>query len=502
MLVYTFEKSFLERLEEIETIVEDQIPFNVREQWSDFLETSLEPAGYGAIWKLSRANCEQFKIRYPCEVHGTVQNTDFQDFAAVFAIESVLDDNISLPENCRVSLEDLYPTVEQENKALNVDLTADFLDRFRFFFKYIFLPWDDDTDFSKKQILPRMKLFFDLKNSVLSKGLSSHIRGMFAEAKYIQSLQENLENSFDESDEDFDISRGESKDKARKLLELHLRMSKIKHEFDILVNPEMREIYEEVTFRNHSDEKTATERKVFVVSKNGTLSEQMQIIEELKHKINDDSKIHWVSLHDALAGSVKTSEIYIPSGAHTIQFLEYLNGNVLLSGLTEISKEVDINQPTRYSKISSADAGALLFAVDGDLRIENLIIDCENVNTGFLVKDGLLNIKNCIIHGTKDSSVTEGFSVSGKTELLIENCVIMNFATGILVNEEAKVTIRNSIIKNCNTGVQLLASDSTISIESSSILNCEESGILKFSQLQDEPKSQCLDCNDKETAAK
>lgn len=396
----------------------------------------------------------------------------------------------------------MYPTIEQENSALNVDLTADCLDRFRFFFKYIFFPWDtdEDQDFAGKLLQPRMRFFFDLKNKQISKGLSSHIRGMLAEAQYIQHKRENLENSFEESDEEIDISKGESKEKARKLLELYLRMMKIKHEVDILINPEMREIYEEVKFPHHRLGKT-NERMVFAVTKAGILSEQIQTIQELKNKVTDETKIHWLSLHDAIAASGASSEIYIPAGVHSISFLEYLNGNVLLCGLSPISIEtLDMEQLHRYAKVTADDSGSMLFVVDGDLQLQHLIIDCENVKTGFLVKDGKVTVKNCVIIGTKESSVTEAFTISGATKVLIENCVIMNFATGIVVNDTAKVNIRNSSIKNCNIGIQLLDNDAMMSMENASLINCDEYGILKYATLPDEVKSKALDWNGKEEA--
>lgn len=163
-----------------------------------------------------------------------------------------------------------------------------------------------------------MQLFFDLKNKQFSKGLSSHIRFLIAEAKYIETKRENLETSFGE---DVDISHGECKDKARKLLELHFRMNKIKHEIDVLINPEMREIYEELKFPHHQLSKDQ-ERKIFAVTKDGTLSEQIQLINELKNFVEDDAKIHWLSLQDAIAVAPALSEIYIPSGVHAMKFLE------------------------------------------------------------------------------------------------------------------------------------------------------------------------------------
>lgn len=503
MSVYTFEKSFLQRLDEIKLILEEGgSSSKTRDQWKEFLEVSIEPAGYTAIWKISKGDCESLNIKYPCEVFGNVTETDFDGFAVCFEVESVQDDNVHLPETCRVPLEDLYPTVEQENSALNVDLTADCLDRYRFFFNYIFFPWDDtDTDFVGNLLLPRMKLFFDLKNKQLSKGLSSHIRAMIAEAKYIETKRENLETSFGELNEDVDISHGECKDKARKLLELHFRMNKIKHEIDVLVNPEMREIFEELKFPHHQLGKKQ-DRKVFVVTKDGTLSEQVQLINELKNVVPDDAKIHWLSLQDAIAVASTSSEIYIPSGDHSINFLEYLNGDILLSGLTSVNSEV-VNDEQDSSRISAGDLGSMLLAVDGNLNMKNLHIDCAKVKTGLLIKGGVVIIKNCFIYGSKDSSVTEAFSISGDSHVIVENCVISGFATAFAVTgREATLSIKNSIIKECNIGVYAQDDAVIVTLEGTSVINCEENGILKNSSQVGNGSHLALDFNEKGVAAK
>lgn len=67
MTAYSFDKSFQARLEEIEIVLDDGMN-PLRKLWSEFLESSIEPAGYSAIYKISRANCESLKIKYPCEV--------------------------------------------------------------------------------------------------------------------------------------------------------------------------------------------------------------------------------------------------------------------------------------------------------------------------------------------------------------------------------------------------------------------------------------------------
>lgn len=484
MSEYSFDKSFLERINEFEMIVDENSPGNVRDQWRDFLEVSIEPAGYSAIWKISRASCEELNIKYPCEVFGTVQNTLFKELQVLFLVEGVQDEKIHLPEICEVPFEELFPTIEQENSALSVDLTADFLDRYRFFFNYICLPFDhNDSDFVRKHLLPRMKLFFDLKTKQISKGLSSHIRGIIAEAKYIHSKREKLESSFDESSDDIDISRGESKDKAKKLLQLHFRMNTIKHEIEVLENPQMREIYEEIKFPHHQLGLDKSEsKKVFAVAVSQRLSERQQYNDELKHKVADDTIIHSLSFHDAIAASAASSEIYIPAGVHSISFLEYLNGDILLCGINHFNVEtMNIDQVASYAKITASESGSMIFAIDGNLRMENLVIDCQEVKTGLLVKGGEVIIKNCVFLGSKGSSVSEAIAISGAAKVTLENCVISEFSTGISCDNSAQINVNHSTIKNCNISIQLLEEETSAFVKNSELSKGDGVAILKYS---------------------
>lgn len=125
MLIYKFEKSFFQRLEDFKMILDDQdVP--VREAFKDFLESQIEPAGYTAIWQLTRVDCENSGVKFPCEVFGEVIDTDYDNLEVMFRILSVQDENVHLPEVVSCKLEDMYPTVDQDNNALKekFDLTA------------------------------------------------------------------------------------------------------------------------------------------------------------------------------------------------------------------------------------------------------------------------------------------------------------------------------------------------------------------------------------------
>lgn len=62
---------------------------------------------------------------------GVVNNVDFEDLQANFSVIAVQDDEVHLAEVHDVPLEDLWPTIDQENSELNVEATADCLDELR-----------------------------------------------------------------------------------------------------------------------------------------------------------------------------------------------------------------------------------------------------------------------------------------------------------------------------------------------------------------------------------
>ena len=285
-------------------------------------------------------------------------------------------------------------------------------------------------------------------------------------------------------------------------MELHLRLNRIKHEIEILVNPEMREIYENLMFPHRLEDFEGEKRKIFAIAKSGMLSEQELFISQLKLKIpRCEAKVLWTSsLHEAISNASNASEIYIPSGKHSMKFLEYLNDNLLFSGMTAYNKDqiVNLNEiPSEYAVITASENASFLFASDGDLRIENLIINCENVKNGFLIRNGKVTIKNCLIIGNNESSVTEGLSISGTAEVLIENSTICCFATGITATDQSRLKIKNTLIKKCNNGINVLADTAMVTLDKSSIIDCLEYGILKYSAMlnANEIKNKVLDSN-------
>lgn len=275
------------------------------------------------------------KIRYPSVVFGIVDNVIFNDLKATFIVQAVQDDDVHLPEKQEVNLIDLYPTKlpHQENRELNIERTAEVIDSLRFFYQNIWMPWDndidDDFDWAEKHLESRIRFYYDLKKKDIKRSLSTQIRTLLAEAKYIQERREYIEIGLDNTGDNLEdtISRSEKAD----LMRIHLRLSMIKSEMDILENPETRSIYVE-----SKSESTETNRETtsYIVTFANTLENQMLYFKKVQQFLNDSTgKVQMCnSFQKAIELSNALDEIFLPPGEHFIKFLDLLNDNGTITG--------------------------------------------------------------------------------------------------------------------------------------------------------------------------
>lgn len=247
MEIYTFNKSIQERLVELTEILSSRgevVPASqIQAEWSYHIELVIEPVGWQALWKVPRLVCEDFQIHYPTIVVVEVEHVDFSELSALVKITAVQDE-IHLPEKYDVPLIELYPTHRQENTALDMIGTASCIDQLRFFYNYLWMPWDtdddDNADWVSVHLEIRIRLFFDMKRGVVGKETSDVIRGLIREGREIQQKILRLEDTISEEEESHaDIVDGGT---ACQLMKLHFRLQQIKREIEVLENPSMREI--------------------------------------------------------------------------------------------------------------------------------------------------------------------------------------------------------------------------------------------------------------------
>ncbi|XP_055634429.1 protein nessun dorma isoform X2 [Toxorhynchites rutilus septentrionalis] len=514
MEVFEFDKTKCERLLEISSVLrsdELQIPTSsVRNEWANFIEETIEPTGWQAVWRISRAVCEDLSVQFPTAPHGTVEQVLFDELKAIFVIDFTQDEELQLSEKQIVSLEELWPTREQENDALNVDQTANCIDQLRFFYQHVWMPWDNDVDDTdilslQKHIDARVQLHFDIESGTISNRLSSHVLSLMAEANYIHKKKELLELGI-EAHEDEEIFAAEDAEIVNKLMQLHLRMNTIKNEIEVLENPAMHKLYEKVHFTSeekgnvdsvYSDRSVA---EAFIVTHIGTLEQQLRYLSEAKAMIGRDKIVHICdSLQGVLNRCKHSVQLYLPPGKHTIKFLEYLNSGGAMVGVSS-GRFVQAPEKQMFVMeekviVGSKDDDSILLTVDGDYCFENITLECANVRTGVLIKGGNVTFRNCFLNGDPKSSTKQGVVVFGNSTICFENCVIKGFSTGIYTNQHSEIHLLHSTIEDCINGVNVLQG-CQINFDSSKIVNCKSYGaILEVDEPVDGFRLLCNDFN-------
>ncbi|KAH8353680.1 hypothetical protein KR084_012659 [Drosophila pseudotakahashii] len=512
MEVFTFEKSYLDRMKEAEEVLSWEgavMPAcKVRSEWRSYVELKIEPAGWQAIWKIPRVICEDLKIRYPTIVYGYVEQVIFQELKAVFVVTAVQDNDVHLPESNEVSLVELWPTVQQANPVLNVDYTADCIDRLRFFFTQVWMPWDkdydDDRDWMQQHLGARLQLICDLSKNRLPRPLAFHMRTLITEARYIQQRLDFLELDLSdaESDDEAVEHNDNAAEPARKqpksgsanaslnvsslpvtdLMCLHLRMAIIRSEFEILENPEMRRAYSELqanslkrirslSGKTRQMEELLVERTPIshVVTLPGKLQEQLDLLKLAQAQVKPEAQVQLSNtLQDVLSICQSSDHILLSPGEHTVKFLEHLNDNGSMGGLIQpediLTPDADL---AKLPVVCSSDEDSTLLVIDGDYSLSQLVLDCRHVRRGILLRNGTLTMRGCRLLGDGSSSTQEGIVCMPGASVELKSCIIENFAVGISMRPKSSAELGSVQFKNCKTGLELLGKTVSVNLQGS-----------------------------------
>uniref|UniRef100_A0A182P4V8 Transcription initiation factor TFIID subunit 13 n=2 Tax=Anopheles TaxID=7164 RepID=A0A182P4V8_9DIPT len=495
MEVYEFKKNFLTRLLETTSVLNGggtNIPASaIRSEWINLVEVAVEPTGWQALWKASRPVCEQLGVKYPLVVLGTVDQVLFDELKASFLIEAIQDDDVQLPEEqITVDLEELWPLREQNNPALNVNITAECIDKLRFFYQHLWMPWDNDTEdehgWIDKHLESRIRFCHDLKNKTMSRQLSSHALALLAEARYIQRkrtfIEQELSEAVGEEEEEEEDNEASilKDDRSGELLQLNLRLNTIKNEINILENPVMRNVFEKVRFGAIKDGKGSAALMAYIVTQAVPIDEQLTYLQRVKTLIEPKLSVKMCdSLQHALDHCSPDSAIYLPPATRQdIKFLEYLNSDGSFRGVSDVSFVEDFDKASKMNPtIASKNDDSVLLTIDGDFTLENIQLDCSNVRTGVVIKKGNIVFRNCCFTGDPNSSTKQGIVIFGNCTITFDRCLIKEFSTGIYSNHDCTINLINSTISHCMTGLETL-DQCQIAFRSTSVTHCTLYGVL------------------------
>ncbi|XP_076648265.1 SHC binding and spindle associated nessun dorma [Halictus rubicundus] len=459
MEIYTFDKSLQERLVELTEILssrDEKVPASqIKAEWSYHIELVIEPVGWQALWKIPRLVCEDFQVHYPTIVVVEVEQVDFTDLSALVKIVAVQDE-IHLPDKYDVPLIELHPTHKQENNALDMVGTVNCIDQLRFFYNYLWMPWDidddDNTDWVSVHLETRIRLFFDMKRGIVNKDTSDVIRSLIREGKEIQQRIARLEDTISEEEETHEEVDGGT---ACQLMKLHFRLQQIKTEMEVLENPAMREIL----VKNRKDSlnnqklqrKESKERSIegYFVWLGGTLEEMIEAISrtqacmpaELYFKISG-------SLQETLQVCDSGDIIAIGEGTHYIKSAGNLEEGGTIRGIGNVERTV-------LSVKDTETAPSLLDFSGNNVLLEGVTVDAGDLTAAVIVRAGTTRIVNCRISALGQSIVKLGVVVLPNAKLIIENSVLDGLGTAMVVYSNGDVYMDNCSFKNCIEGVQL-----------------------------------------------
>ncbi|XP_053696106.1 protein nessun dorma-like [Sabethes cyaneus] len=494
--VHLFEKSLLTRMEETAEILSPcKKPVSasrVKNAWSNYTETVVASGEWQAVWRIPREFCEKLSIPYPTVVKGTVETVYVDELTAKYYVDKVQDENVRLDGEQTPSLMDLWPLKCQQNEdVIDPDAirTADCLDKMRFFYQHLWMPWDRNDnckDWAAMHLKSRIKFYHDLRTKTMSKRLSSYILALLNEAKYLQSKRDLLEQEAKRQAEIQELENYPTLpllSTTRDLMEIHLRLCSIKTDIDVLENLSMRPVFEKHRFPkeiNGFAGKIKAERNVLVVSHIGTLQEQIEYLE----KVNQLANQMPVQMYDSLETAVKRckplDQIYLPHGQHLIAALEYFKKGSITGLSLGRFLDKDLKQLSGLTKeitvVSPRDNDSIFLTIDGDYCFENILFDCSRVEVGIMVKQGSVRFKNCCLIGDNKSDRNRGIVIFGNCNVRFKHCIIKDFAAGIYAGPQCIINLFNSVVFNCHDGIDAWES-CRINFQQSEVSNCLDYGV-------------------------
>lgn len=461
--IYTFhDKTLAERLEEYTNILSAQgriVPASsIRTEWVCDVELVIEPVGWQALWKISRTTCENYGIRYPTIVKVEVLGMDFPILNALVKITAVQDD-IHLPEKHEVPLVELYPTIDQQNHSLDIVGTAHCVDRLRFFYHYLWMPWDededDDIDWVEQHLERRIRLYFDMNNGIINKETCDIIKSLISEGKEIQKKISTCESLLPEDFQEDDMPE-ELAQETCTLMKLHFRLQQIKAEMDLLENPSLRGLLGKNQSYNRRKKRSDNENGrslYYFVWLGGIVKELQEFSNKIQMMLPEDASIKICGYLDDVMDIFETGDtILLGEGNYSIK------GSI---GLQEGGTIIGISN-TEDTIISPHDTNmsSSLFDFSGnEILLRNVCIDLGLLQAGIIIR------KDCtvIVTGsrirvsniTANSNAKWGAVVMPGAKLILENTVFQELGTAIIIYGTGEVVMNNCQFENCSEGVRL-----------------------------------------------
>jgi len=470
--VSTFELTEEECLSQLHVVLksDDDKPLaakDVRDAWSNYCKFVMEPAGWRAILIPSEDTAELLQAEAGRRGAVLVEVTDIVCDNLEAEVELLHEDM----ENKIVSvpLDELFPVKEQEYEGLNMNSTIVALDLLRFFYKHIWMPWDEDSDcpdWPAQHLDNRLHLHFSLVTGTGDQATAIRLDHLMARAEQNRTALMELEDIASLAEESHVDNEVEvSYQMLGKMYELHQDQENIRREADMLEDPTLRmAVINKTASARHEKRKDKTSG-ILLVWSGGPVSSMSKILTKLENEFGEQANIViYPDLQHAVDCSVPGDTVIISSpGEHQLRGL---------AGLADGGKIMTRGCGASCVTLCPGDTTAAFLSLEsGNLEIADLNIDCKNVNIGLMIAGGELIMKNVTVLGgstavlvgnrgklTTSKCKFQGSGIcvevtAGGSSSLESTSIVMS-RIGVSVADGGKMTIRNSkIAKNTEYGL-------------------------------------------------
>ncbi|XP_040581849.1 protein nessun dorma [Lepeophtheirus salmonis] len=399
---------------------------DIKSLWCSYLETYCELPNWLAVWT-SKANSPA--------VHKVVDviYINFPDLEA--SIEVLDDDNFIEDNEMVVPLMELYP-IKNQLKEFNILSTATSLDQLRFFYNYIWKPWDVNDEVSEDWVEEHLEFRINLLTLDPYDTVRVRLDRLASQTVYNQALIKQLDASGS-----FDSETLNNEDETDEIIvekyDVYLREEKIRKEVELLENPTLRL----AKFRVEQNKKMENHPEGVRVSLVNP-SSFPQIKSMFKTAINEQGLDEDVPLivhatfQEALNAFLPGDVIVLCPGKH------------LLASIEDFSK-----------------GGTIIGTHD-------VIITPDEFNSSVMMnfmKNSSIKIKNVTLQTSNNSSETLFLNKDCSLELI--NVQIIGGLTGIFVNG-GKLSMNKCSISQCYTGIEICCFEVHIQMKETEVSNC------------------------------
>ncbi|XP_067142694.1 SHC SH2 domain-binding protein 1 homolog A [Centruroides vittatus] len=459
-----------------EEILKDVYTSGVEAAMIDYITRTIEPVGWSAVWRPQKYSGLSLDYDFIVEV----KDVSLQKLEAEVKILSALNsskeeeisnlnciselENLMKLKSFNVPLIELYPISEGDDDELYLK-TAVAIEHVRFFYKYIWRPWDDDDDdykFVEKYLKTRLKFFFDVKNKVVTEDVIESANEILTEGFEIKQELERLRNNMNVSDSESELREED----VVETLQLQTKFEELQKKMEMLENPIIRtlvikkDLYQKSYIENQDqlDPVTHIVGKKFDKTSLQNLPVDSSTILEFHH-----------CLPSAIANSHSGDHILILPGNYKCKGLGWFDESITIEGF---GKKEDI-------VLEGVDNGTIFINVAAPVvSLSNLtILSREEVMSIVVVHSGQLKLFDCIIDGSKAKNC---LNVLSKAQTIATDCIFKNSNDdGIQINCSTTLILQKCTVKECGqSGIKIDGEDVTDSA-TNTIFSLEETVISK-----------------------